>query len=53
MADLPWSQPRASQYLDLMFRDVVVEQDHAAVFAFGDTSRTIPLLLRATASQTA
>lgn len=43
-------EPFLAQDLDLVLRDIVVKEDHAAVFAFGNTSRTMPLELKVTAS---
>ena len=47
------SEPRQTQALDLMLRNVVIEDNHAAVFAFGRTSRATPCWLKLSASRTA
>ena len=45
-ANLLWSQPCPLEERHLLGGNIVIEQDHAAVFVLGSTSRTIPFLLR-------
>ena len=52
-AYLLWSEPCQAQALDLMLRNVVIKDNHAAVFVFGRTSRAIPCWLKVSASCTA
>ena len=47
------SEPRQAQALDLVLRNIVIEDNHAAVFVFGKTSRAIPCWLKLRASRTA
>ncbi len=53
ISDLLWSQPRTSQEFYLMFRNIVIEEDHAAVFVRGRTSRTSPFCMKERASRIA
>jgi hypothetical protein len=53
MANLLWSQSSPLEKLNLLGGNVVVEQDHAAALALGNTSRTIPFVLNVAASRTA
>ena len=47
------SESCQAQALDLMLRNVVIKDNHAAVFVFGRTSRAIPCWLKLSASRTA
>ena len=43
-------EPRRSQDFSLMLGNVVIEDNHAALFVFGSTSRAIPRSLKVRAS---
>lgn len=49
-AYLLWPEPRRSQDFSLMLGNVVIEDNHAALFVFGSTSRAIPRSLKVRAS---
>ena len=49
-AYLLWPKPCRSQDFSLMLGNVVIEDNHAALFVFGSTSRAIPRSLKARAS---
>ena len=46
-------EPRRPQDFGLMLGNVVIEENHAAVFVFGRTSRAMPRSLKAIASRIA
>ena len=48
--NLLWPEPFPAQDFDFVLRDIMVKEDHAAVFVFGSISRTMPLELRVAAS---